>query len=90
MYQALGLNERQLDLIVQARPKREYYVVSSEGCRMVNLALTPVELAFVGSSSKEHIARIQELIEQYKDGWIVPWVEERTGLRAEDVWKEAA
>lgn len=90
MYQALGLNERQLDLIVQARPKREYYVVSSEGCRMVNLALTPVELAFVGSSSKEHIARIQELIEQYKDGWIVPWVEERTDLRAEDVWKEAA
>lgn len=46
--------------------------------------------AFVGSSSKEHIARIQELIEQYKDGWIVPWVEERTDLRAEDVWKEAA
>lgn len=91
MYQALGLNERQLELIVEARPKREYYVVSAEGCRMVNLALTPVELAFVGSSSKEHLSRIQELIATHgEEGWIDPWLEERTGLSAETIWKEAA
>ena len=47
MYQALGLNSRQIEIISSATPKRDYYVVSPEGRRLIELALGPVALSFV-------------------------------------------
>ena len=91
MYEDMGLNERQIDIIANARPKREYYMTTPEGSRMFNLALTLVELAFVGSSSKEHISRIQELISEYgEEAWIDQWLMERAGVNPAALWKEAA
>lgn len=90
LYTALSLNDRQIDLIVNARPKREYYMATGAGCRMFNLALTPVELAFLGSSSKEHIARIQELMQQYGNYWVEHWLKERAGQSMEEIYKESA
>jgi len=36
-YQAFGLNQTQIDIIASATPKRHYYVVSPEGCRLIDL-----------------------------------------------------
>lgn len=77
LYQGLGLNQTQINIITKAVPKREYYITSSEGCRLINLALTPLALSFVGASGKEDIAAIKELIELHGDDWPNKWLEMR-------------
>lgn len=79
MYQSLGLNNRQIQIIASAQPKRDYYVVSPEGRRLINLALGPLELAFVGASGKEDIARIKELQKLHGAKWPQVWAGEQTG-----------
>lgn len=76
-YEAVGLNDRQIDIISSARPKRDYYVVTSEGRRLVQLALQKKTLAFVGVSDKESIARIKVLQEVHKESWPQEWLKER-------------
>jgi type IV secretion system protein VirB4 len=78
MYQALGCNERQIEIISTAVPKRDYYVMSPEGNRLVQLALDPATLAFVGASDKESVARIKHLEAEYgPEAWVDVWLEER-------------
>lgn len=50
-YERFGLNDRQIELIAQATPKRHYYLQSRRGNRLFDLALGPVALAFCGASS---------------------------------------
>lgn len=77
LYVGMGLNETQINIIARATPKRDYYVVSPLGRRQVQLALGPKTLAFVGSSDKESIARIQELEAEYGvNGWQSEWLRE--------------
>lgn len=83
MYRRMGLNLRQIQIISEARPKREYYVTSPEGRRLVTLALTPVELAFAGASSKEDIARVQALEAAHGEAWVDVWLQERCGNQGE-------
>ena len=78
LYTGMGLNETQLGIIATATPKRDYYVVTPQGRRQVQLALGRKTLAFVGASDKESIARIQELAAEYgPDGWQAAWLHER-------------
>ncbi|WP_415713351.1 conjugal transfer protein TrbE [Maridesulfovibrio sp.] len=79
LYQNLGLNSRQIEIIASATPKRDYYVVSPEGRRLIDLALGPVALSFVGSSDKGSIARIKELDKLHGQSWPDKWLEERQG-----------
>lgn len=77
LYYDMGLNTRQIDIISNATPKRDYYVVTPVGRRKIQLALGAVTLAFVGSSDKESIARIKELSEVHgPDGWQDYWLRE--------------
>lgn len=57
-YQGMGLNERQIELIAQALPKKEYYLSSALGNRLFDLALGPTALALCASSSikDQHLA----------------------------------
>jgi type IV secretion system protein VirB4 len=77
LYRGLGLNSAQINIITNAAPKREYYVTSSEGRRLINLALSPLALAFVGASSKVHIATIKNLIQENGQTWPRAWLVER-------------
>ncbi len=77
LYRGFGLNSAQINIITKAAPKREYYVSSSEGRRLINLALSPLALAFVGASSKEHIASIKNLIQENGQTWPRAWLVER-------------
>lgn len=78
-YQGLNLNGTQINIIRQGQQKRDYYITNPAGNREVQLALTRAQLAFLGSSSKENIARIRELRELHGDSWTKYWLAERTG-----------
>ena len=77
MYKALGLNDRQTEIVATSVSKRDYYVVSPEGRRQVQLTLGPRSLAFVGASDKESVSRIKQLEKECGDGWVDVWLEER-------------
>lgn len=50
-YERFGLNDRQIELIARATPKRHYYLQSRRGNRLFELGLGPVALALCGASS---------------------------------------
>jgi type IV secretion system protein VirB4 len=78
LYTDVGLNNRQIDIIANATPKRDYYVISPEGRRQVQLALGPQTLSFVGAADKDSIARIKQLAAEHgPTGWQEKWLEER-------------
>jgi type IV secretion system protein VirB4 len=61
-YAALGLNGRQIDLIASSTPKRDYYLVSRDGCRLFELGLGPAALAFVAASRPEDHMMIDRVL----------------------------
>jgi type IV secretion system protein VirB4 len=44
---------------------------------MLDLALGPETLSFIGISGSEEIERIRKLREQYRDAWPAVWLEQR-------------
>ncbi len=80
-YGRLGLNGRQIALIGNATPKRDYYLVSRDGCRLFELGLGPATLAFVGASRPEdHTLIDRVLAEADKADFAAGWLDAR-GLR---------
>jgi type IV secretion system protein VirB4 len=78
-YSGLNLNDRQVDIIRRSIPKRDYYITNPAGRRLVQLTLSRKQLAFLGSSSKENIARIKELRGKFPETWVDYWLDERLG-----------
>jgi type IV secretion system protein VirB4 len=83
LYVRLGLNKRQIELIAEAAPKREYYVTSEKGRRLFELALGPLALTFCGVSDKDTIVKIQGLEKKFGPEWIHTYLASR-GLRLAD------
>lgn len=78
LYAGMGLNDKQITILKTGVPKQDYYIVSPQGRRKVQLALKRKALAFVGASDKESIARIHELAAKHgPDGWQEAWLHER-------------
>ena len=63
-YRRFGLSDRQIDIISRAVPKKEYYLQAADGNRKFDLDLGPVALALCGSSTREDIQLIKELMTQ--------------------------
>jgi type IV secretion system protein TrbE len=61
-YTRFGLNERQIELIARATPKRHYYLQSVRGNRLFELGLGPVALALCGTSDSASQVRIDALL----------------------------
>ena len=76
-YERIGFNERQIEIVAGALPKREYYVASPDGRRLFDMALGPVALAFAGASGKDDLKRIELLRQSYGLGWPAHWLMER-------------
>ncbi len=76
-YERIGFNERQIEIVATALPKREYYVASPDGRRLFDMALGPITLSFVGASGKDDIKRIDELRVHHGDEWPVHWLKQR-------------
>jgi type IV secretion system protein VirB4 len=76
-YERIGFNERQIEIVSNATPKREYYVVTPEGRRLFDMALGPVALSFVGASGKEDLKRIRTLTSEHGRDWPIHWLQTR-------------
>ncbi len=75
IYEAFGLNDRQIEIISRAVPKRDYYIQSRQGNRLFELSLGEVALTFTGASTKQDHALMDELIaahgvEEFADSWL--------------------
>ncbi|WP_287940471.1 conjugal transfer protein TrbE [Sphingopyxis sp.] len=65
VYRRFGLNDRQIEIIARAAPKRDYYCQSARGNRLFELGLGEVALAFAAASSKTDQLVISELTETH-------------------------
>ncbi|HIQ45786.1 MAG TPA: conjugal transfer protein TrbE [Pseudomonas oleovorans] len=63
IYQSFGLNDRQIEIIAQATPKRDYYYQSRLGNRLFDLDLGPVALAFAASASPAEQREIDRILQ---------------------------
>ncbi len=80
IYRRFGLNDRQIEILSRATPKRDYYCQSRRGNRLFELGLSEVALALCAASSKSDQAAIEAILaEQGRDGFLPAW------LRARDV-----
>jgi len=61
-YERIGLNDRQIELVSRATPKRQYYLQSARGNRLFELRLGPVTLALCGASDPATQSRIDAMI----------------------------
>ena len=86
IYRRFGLNDRQIEIIARATPKRDYYCQSRRGNRLFELGLGPIALAFCAASSKaDHAAIDRVLSEHGEDGFVHGWLAEHELLWAADV-----
>ncbi|MBB6469486.1 type IV secretion system protein VirB4 [Aminobacter lissarensis] len=76
-YERIGFNERQIEIVATALPKREYYVASPDGRRLFDMALGPLALAFAGASGKEDLKRIAALRAEHGLDWPIHWLKQR-------------
>lgn len=80
IYRRFGLNDRQIEILARATPKRDYYCQSRRGNRLFELGLSEVGLALCAASSKSDQTLIANLVAEHgRDGFLAAW------LRARDV-----
>lgn len=66
-YRKFGLNERQIEMLAYAMPKRDYYYTSPLGNRLFNLALGELALAICANASPERTTLIRRLKQSATD-----------------------
>ncbi|MBZ9791631.1 conjugal transfer protein TrbE [Rhizobium sp. 3T7] len=80
IYRRFGLNDRQIEILARATPKRDYYCQSRPGNRLFELGLSEVGLALCAVSSKSDQSLIASLIAEHgRAGFLAAW------LRARDI-----
>ena len=78
IYQRFGLNDRQIEIIARALPKRDYYAQSRRGNRLFELGLGDVALALCAASAKSDHARIEEVLAEHgREGFLDAWLRAR-------------
>ncbi|MBC2857028.1 type IV secretion system DNA-binding domain-containing protein [Cetobacterium sp. 2A] len=66
LYYDFGLNEREIGLIITGTTKKDYFI-KNEGGKMIQLALTPLELAYIASSSPEDQSECETIYKTSKN-----------------------
>jgi type IV secretion system protein TrbE len=80
IYRRFGLNDRQIEILARATPKRDYYCQSRRGNRLFELGLGEVALAFTAASSKTDQTAIADVFAEHgHDGFAAAWLA-RKGL----------
>ena len=89
LYRRFGLNERQIEILARATPKRDYYCQSRRGNRLFELGLGEVALALTAASSRTDQAAIERLLAEHgRDGFLPAWLRLRDAGWAADLIPE--
>jgi type IV secretion/conjugal transfer VirB4 family ATPase len=86
LYEGIGLNRRQIQILATALPKRQYYVLSPLGRRLISLGLGPVALSFVGMAGREAIVQVREQMTAHGLLWPAIWLRVRGLDAAAKAW----
>lgn len=75
IYRRFGLNDRQIEILARATPKRDYYCQSRRGNRLFELGLSEVGLALAAASSKTDQSLIARTVAEHgRDGFLAAWL----------------
>jgi type IV secretion system protein TrbE len=86
IYRRFGLNDRQIEILARAMPKRDYYCQSRRGNRLFELGLSEVALALCAASSKTDQAAIARITAEHgPDGFLGAWLRLRGADWAADL-----
>ncbi|MCY1322230.1 Type IV secretion system protein virB4 [compost metagenome] len=86
IYHRFGLNDRQIEILARATPKRDYYCQSRRGNRLFELGLSDVALALCAASSKTDQAAIEEVLAEHgRAGFLAAWLRHRGAAWAADL-----
>ncbi|OAF16570.1 conjugal transfer protein TrbE [Bradyrhizobium centrolobii] len=78
IYRRFGLNDRQIEILARAIPKRDYYCQSRRGNRLFELGLGEIALAFAASSSKPDQALIDQVLAEHgRENFVTAWLKAR-------------
>ena len=80
LYMTMGLNHAQLQIIADARPKRDYFIKQGENSRLFQLGLSKLELAFAGVSDPVTIGRIHNYVQTWGSEWVEHYLQQDYGL----------
>jgi type IV secretion/conjugal transfer VirB4 family ATPase len=85
IYRRFGLNDRQIEILARATPRRDYYCQSRRGNRLFELGLGEAALAFTSASSKTDQNAISQIIAEHgRAGFAVEWLRhKRVGWAAD-------
>jgi type IV secretion system protein TrbE len=78
IYRRFGLNDRQIEILARATPKRDYYCQSRRGNRLFELGLGEVALAFTAASSTSDQTAIGEILAEHgREAFAAAWLKHR-------------
>ena len=78
IYRRFGLNDRQIEVLARATPKRDYYCQSRRGNRLFELGLSEVALALCATSAKTDQAAIARILTEHgRDEFLDVWLRHR-------------
>ena len=87
MYEVMGCNETEVDIVSMATRKRHYYYKSPSGRRLFALGLGPVALAFVGASGRAALEDANKVMADYGDTWPEEWLRRKGLPEWADYWR---
>ncbi|WP_028710466.1 conjugal transfer protein TrbE [Paracoccus pantotrophus] len=78
IYRRFGLNDRQIEILARATPKRDYYCQSRRGHRLFELGLSEIGLALCAASAKSDQTRIGDIVADHgRDRFLAAWLRAR-------------
>ncbi|QJU57144.1 conjugal transfer protein TrbE [Sphingomonas sp. AP4-R1] len=76
IYRRFGLNDRQIEILARAMPKRDYYCQSRKGNRLFELGLSKVALALCGASSRADQSAIATILAEHdRADFLAAWLQ---------------
>ena len=86
IYRRFGLNDRQIEILARATPRRDYYCQSRRGNRLFELGLGDAALAFTAASSKTDQNAITEILAAHgQTGFAGAWLHHKGADWAADL-----
>ncbi len=89
LYTQMGLNSKQISMIGNALPQRQYYFSNPIGNRLINLNLNKVSQVFLTKTSMEDINLASQLKSKYKEHFGYYWLKAHNLDAAADFWLES-